>query len=315
MNIRSLSISGLITLDMHALNNEGAEGNHLHTRMVHITTETGELAVVNAISGDMLKHIQAEHLYHVAREKGLPLCGGCQTFDANRINADEAFFAELGKTKDLAEITNRVLERCVIDDIEGVLITRGERSVPRKSLVEFGWLVGVPERTRTEQYFHVKYDTGRRAGSGDESGANTGQNIFYRPASSGQYAVVLHVELGRVGYNDVTRTYALPADERKARAQALLESVLFTFVHPRGAQRNTQNPHILGFEGVLTTSTASVPAPTISALSSDYRREIEGIAEQLNRLYPGAVATRAFASLSEFAAHMAELIETLDVEA
>ncbi len=188
MNIRSLSISGLITLDMHALNNEGAEGNHLHTRMVHITTETGELAVVNAISGDMLKHIQAEHLYHVAREKGLPLCGGCQTFDANRINADEAFFAELGKTKDLAEITNRVLERCVIDDIEGVLITRGERSVPRKSLVEFGWLVGVPERTRTEQYFHVKYDTGRRAGSGDESGANTGQNIFYRPASSGQYA-------------------------------------------------------------------------------------------------------------------------------
>lgn len=32
MNIRSLSISGLITLDMHALNNEGAEGNHLHTR-------------------------------------------------------------------------------------------------------------------------------------------------------------------------------------------------------------------------------------------------------------------------------------------
>jgi CRISPR-associated protein Cst2 len=34
--IRSLSLSGRLTLDMHSLNNEGGEGNQIQTRMVHI---------------------------------------------------------------------------------------------------------------------------------------------------------------------------------------------------------------------------------------------------------------------------------------
>lgn len=33
---QSLSISGLITMELHALNNEGAEGNTMMTRMVDI---------------------------------------------------------------------------------------------------------------------------------------------------------------------------------------------------------------------------------------------------------------------------------------
>ena len=71
MKINSLSISGLLTLNMHALNNEGSEGNYLQTRMVEIVDVDGAAHSVNAISGDMFKHIQADHLYSIAGEEGV----------------------------------------------------------------------------------------------------------------------------------------------------------------------------------------------------------------------------------------------------
>src|SRR5208337_5272812 len=91
MRIKSLSVVGLLTLDMHALNNEGTEGNTMMTRMVDIVDASGQKHTVNAISGDMFKHIQTGHLIQEALESGLPLCDGCQRFDANRICADESF--------------------------------------------------------------------------------------------------------------------------------------------------------------------------------------------------------------------------------
>src|SRR5437867_1315816 len=60
----SVSISGRVILDLHSLNNEGSEGNQLNARQVYIVTGDGRNptpANVNAISGDMLKHIQTEH--------------------------------------------------------------------------------------------------------------------------------------------------------------------------------------------------------------------------------------------------------------
>jgi CRISPR-associated protein Cst2 len=134
--IGSVSISGRLTLDLHSLNNEGAEGNQLQTRMVHIVDGEGNLQVVNAISGDMFKHIQAEHFQEVAKEMNLQLCTGCQVFDANRINADTAFFE--GLTAGNVGTIDQVLNRCAMDDTEGILITQGNRSTPRKSCVEFG---------------------------------------------------------------------------------------------------------------------------------------------------------------------------------
>src|SRR6516164_7797130 len=91
--VASISISARATLDMHSLNNEGGEGNQIQTRMVDIVGADGRLHNVNAISGDMLKHIQAQHFFELARVQrpSLPLCAGCARFDANRINADKAF--------------------------------------------------------------------------------------------------------------------------------------------------------------------------------------------------------------------------------
>ncbi|TGV30775.1 DevR family CRISPR-associated autoregulator [Mesorhizobium sp. M00.F.Ca.ET.186.01.1.1] len=306
---QSLSISGLLTLDMHALNNEGAEGNQLQTRMVHIVDGEGEPTVVNAISGDMLKHMQAEHLHGIAVEKGLPLCAGCQKFNANRINADSDFIQTLGDKNAIGDTVKKVLQHCVVDDLEGVLITQGGRSTPRKSTVEFGWMIGLPDKTRTESYFHVKFDPNRGQGSGGESGANLGQNIFYRPASSGEYAVVMNAELSRVGFNDVEREHQIPVEARKERVKALLESVLLTFIKPLGAHRNTQFPHILNFTGVVSVSASTVPAPTVSPLKKNFSGELLSIQEQLNRLYPEAITTYEYASQAEFTKIMVDLIE------
>src|SRR6185437_5098108 len=158
-------------LDLHALNNEGSEGNQLQTRQVQVVDEQGNLHAVNAISGDMCKHIQASYLQQMAIEHGLPLCTGCKVFDANRINYDDAFARYLADSQQFADetkngtsdsyILSQVLATCVMDDLEGILITKkiGEksRSIPRKSVVEFGWVVGRPDTTRTDAFLHTKY--------------------------------------------------------------------------------------------------------------------------------------------------------------
>ena len=160
-SIFNLSISAQATLNLHSLNNEGGEGNQTQTRIVNIVGHDGRLHSVNAISGDMLKHIQAEHLYRISRERGLPLCAACQLFDANRMSGDPEFDDWVKTEKPTpVQVVDRLLT-CTLDDIEGNLITAGNLSVPRKSVVEFGWAVGIPEIVTTDQYFHVKYDPDR----------------------------------------------------------------------------------------------------------------------------------------------------------
>lgn len=316
--VYSLSICARTTLDMHSLNNEGSEGTQIQTRMVDIVAADGRLYNVNAISGDMFKHIQAEHLYHIARNgNGLPLCAACQVFDANRISADTEFIEQIKDRSD-AEAISLMLQRCVLDDVEGNLLTGEGRSTPRKSVVEFGWVVGVPEVTTTGSYFHVKYATergeeAREATAAEEARrANLGQTPFHRPASSGIYAVVSHYEASRIGFNDITRRYALDDNARQARYRALLESVLYTFVQPSGAMRAAQLPHIVTFDGVVSFSTDVVPAPTVSPLNGDYQAEIEGVAAALNSLHPGAVTVRRFDTLADFASVMREMVETTE---
>jgi CRISPR-associated protein Cst2 len=311
--IQSLSISGLLTLELHALNNEGAEGNTMMTRMVDVIVKDGAAAkkhTVNAISGDMFKHIFVEHLIAEAKSTGLPLCQGCQIFDPNRIcypPAWEAINKSRAWNKDTkdSEILRGVIQTCLIDDAAGILIT-GEvggksRSVARKSSVEFGWVVGRPAEVSTESFFHAKYVAeGRDKGSGDSS--NTGQNIFHRPASSGRYAVVLNLDLYKIGRNDISLEYDLDPDARQARIAAVLRAVAASFVKPTGAHRNTQHPHIVDFEGVVSLSASTLPAPMISALNPDFVTQIEKIAAGLNALSPNKlpIVTHSFDSLGSF---------------
>jgi CRISPR-associated protein Cst2 len=309
----SLSISGLLTLELHALNNEGAEGNTMMTRMVDIIDQKGQKHTVNAISGDMFKHIVVEHLLGESRTSALPLCGGCTVFNANRICADQDFMRTPGWNKETLDsvILGGVLRRCTVDDCAGILITGKigkDRSIARKSCFEIGWLVGRPGAVTTDSYFHAKYvPEGRGEGSGQ--GENLGQNIFHRPASSGQYAAVVNVDLYKVGRNDITLVRDIDESERKKRVSALIRSVLSAFVKPTGAHRNTQNPHIVDFRGVITSSTSSLPAPALSALNDDYEGQLDRIASALNGLSTGGstIAVRKFSGLAAFAEQMAEI--------
>src|SRR5579885_868404 len=319
--IVSLSIAARMTLNMHSLNNEGGEGNQIQTRMIDIVGEDGLLHNVNAISGDMLKHVLMEHFYRRAREEQISLCASCQRFNVNRINADDAFMASTKGVKDAAFI-DQMLRHCAMDDIGGILVTEEKRSVPRKSVCEFGWVAALPELSRTESYFHVKYASERGsnqrkedASDQEKSGANRGQNIFHRPANSGVYALVCHLEISRIGYNDITQEYAISPEERQKRLTLLLESVMYTFLELNGAMRSTQLPQLAALEGFISTSASAIPAPLVSPLIGGqeqqfaYREQAREIVKALNGNGPERVKLYAFDSLSAFASQMRQLID------
>lgn len=312
-NIYSLSLSAELVLDMHSLNNEGGEGNQIQTRMVNIVDSSGDLKNVNAISGDMIKHILAEHLHKIAISNQLALCSGCRTFNANRISADSDFINQAESLSD-AEALSLMLESCAVDDTLGNLITAGSKSLPRKSVVEFGWVIGQPEKTRSDSYFHVKYasersDEKRKADSEEGTRkSNLGQNIFHRPANSGVYALVATIEAARIGFNDITQKYVINDEERQARFKALVEALLYTLVEPAGAMRNTQAPHILDVRGVVTVSKDVVPAPTLSPLKDGYREEISNLCDALNGIRPNVLTAYSFDTLTEYAQQLSNVL-------
>lgn len=304
--VYSISINGKAGLNLHDLNNEKSEGNQLTTRNVTITDKSGNLATVNAVSGDMLKHIQSGHLFKIASEdENLPLCQGCEKFDANRITIDDDFDEFTGGDHTNQEIVDEMLNRCILDDVEGILITNNRKNIGRDSTVEFGWLVAIPEEFNSENLFHVKYSDLEKS---EGTGKNEGQNIFYRPVNSGQYAVVNNLEIARIGYNDLSKEYVLDEKELGARYKALLKSIMLTYYSPEGAMRNTQSPHLTNFEGVVSVSYTSVPAPTISSLNPDYKKEIEDIADTLNAIGED-VELKQYSSTGEFCKIIRELIE------
>ena len=151
---------------------------------------------------------------------------------------------------------------------------------------------------RTESYFHVRYASER----GQVEGERETQPIFHRPASSGVYAAVATFELARIGFNDISQTYALDEAERLRRYRTFLESVLHAYVEPSGAMRGTQNPHFLAFEGVVTLSHGVLPAPTISPLAGDYQAQLQEVARALDGTVQ--LEVRPFANMAEFAVHM-----------
>lgn len=307
--IQSVSLCAEITLDLHNLNSEGREGNEQQTRMVHIVDAEGNHHCVNAISGDMFKHIFVRHLSPILAEAGQRLSAGAAMGSADRITIDAAFKKAI-KGKAATEIQTVMLQRCAVTDIAGTLFTEGV-TVPRKSCVEFGWVVGIPARIHTEQHFHVKYDADRRKASRDaprgEGTVAGSQTVFHRPLNSGSYALICHLELARVGVNDVTRERVIPAKDQAIRRQAMLQALVATLIRPAGAQSSTQSPHVVDYRGVLCTSTSYLPAPTVSPIAPNFRAQSASITATLNKLAPGSVNCNAFDCLASGIALIEEL--------
>ena len=121
--------------------------------------------------------------------------------------------------------------------------------------------------------------------------------------------MIAAVEVSRIGYNEITGRYAVDTDQRLLRYQALMESLIYTFIEPRGAMRGSQRPHLVNFEGVIGVSTQRVPAPTVSPLNDHYRESLENVRAALDPLHPGAVSLLAFDDIAGFSAHMTTLVQ------
>ncbi|MBD2435611.1 DevR family CRISPR-associated autoregulator [Nostoc sp. FACHB-110] len=304
--VYSISISGLLSWQLHALNNEGNEGNQSLTRRYYIIQKgMNEPESVNGVSGDMLKHIQAEHLHRIAIESGLSLSEGGKQFNPDRIkyDIDEKRF-EIIKSKskdgkeevDLTANVDTILKLCTISDLEGFMFA-DKRTIKRESVIEFGAVVGLPNFVKTQSYFHAKYGVDNP----------TPYNV---QVSSGLYATVLNIEAFRIGYNPHNFNYSIDIAERKKRLDALLKSVLYTYLQPNGAKRNTNLPHPDHFEGVITVSTRRCPAPMVSALEASYTRQIHSLADTLNNLNGAdTILCFDFENLAQFAAQIETLIQ------
>jgi CRISPR-associated protein Cst2 len=261
----------------------------------------------------MFKHIYVRHLTAVLAALGQPLSTGAAAGRPDRIGVDVDFKNAI-KGRTAAEVQNEMLERCAVTDVAGTLFTEGI-TVPRKSCVEFGWAVGIPEKVQTQQYFHVKYEADRRKvaaqaprGEGTIAGSQT---VFHRPASSGVYALICHLELSRIGVNDITREAVIPPESRASRTRAAVQALLATLLKPAGAQCNTQFPHTIECRGVLAISRSYLPAPMLSPLSSDYREGIACLAETLNRFTPGAIDARSFDGVANAALLLERIVSEI----
>lgn len=315
--VASISISGEITLNLHSLNNEGGEGNQIMTRQLTIIDKEGIEHTVNGISGDMFKHIHAGHLVNYSVDNGLALSDYSKKLDPNRISSADllAKFPNVGKKEsNSAEVIDALIKTCTVCDTHGVLITdkvgenKSASNTPRKSVIEFAWTVGIPDKNNTETYVHTKLvaDAGEK-GSG--TGSNEGQNIFHRPANHGAYAFVCNLDAYRIGFNDISRKCSIGEPERINRYKAALQSLLSSFLNPKGAMTSTQKPHITDFKGVVAISYKLLPAPTISAINPEYKKEIETIAKNLNLIESDSVEIISFDGLGKLSEIIAELIK------
>lgn len=204
------------------------------------------------------------------------------------------------------EKLEKLIQICTVDDIHGVLVTAEKNNLPRKSIIEFGWLIGIPEKNNTETYIHTKVVPNSSGVKGSSS--NEGQNIFHRPANHGAYAFVCNIDTYRIGFNDIDRTYSIDDSKRHDRYTATLQSLLSSFLNPRGAMTSSQKPHITDFKGVVTYSEGVIPAPTISPINPDYREEIDTVISNLNEIEPGSVTAIKFNGLGELSGIIKNLI-------
>lgn len=313
--IASIAISGEITLNMHSLNNEGGEGNQIMTRQLTIIDKNGDEHTVNGISGDMFKHIHAFHLVNNCIEKNLELSQYARSLNPNRISSEELLLYinnNKKKNEKSGVVIDALLNSCTVCDTHGILITgkvgdnKDSSNTPRKSVIEFGWTIGIPGKNNTETYLHTKIVHSSAGVKGESS--NEGQNIFHRPANHGVYAFICSIDAYRIGFNDIDRNYAVNDEKRTARYKAILQSLLSSFLNPQGAMTSAQKPHITDFKGVVTYAEKLIPAPTISPINPDYLKEIEVIKENLNKIESNSISTKPFGSLGELSGIIKDLM-------
>lgn len=248
-------------------------------------------------------------------DNGIELSQYSKALNPNRISTEELldYITKSKKKNEKAGVViDALINSCAVCDTHGILITekvgnnKDSSNTPRKSVIEFGWTIGIPEKNNTETYLHTKIVHSSTGIKGEKS--NEGQNIFHRPANHGAYAFICNIDTYRIGFNDIDRSYAIDDKQRKDRYKAIIHSLLSSFLNPRGAMTSSQKPHITDFKGVVTFSEKLIPAPTISSINPDYVKEIEAITTNLNDIETGAITLLKFNGLGELSGIFKNLI-------
>ncbi len=270
--IFEIAILGRVTWDLHSLNNEGSIGNVTEPRTIVLWDGTR----TDGVSGEMMKHIHAYWTWLQATQDQRPsLCNACRTFQPQRADAARQ---ELN-VNDNTQAVATAISRCVLCDLHGFLVQ--QPTVHRQSVVEFGWVVGVPGNVHRDVHVHARHAIAERGVEREEEERVAAQMVYHRPTRSGVYAFVTLFQPWRIGLNEVNYTYALNDDHERNRRYGLgMTAYEWTFKRPDGAMTSTRFPHIERIEGIVLISRQVVPVPMLSPLQEDYRKRLEAIARQ-----------------------------------
>lgn len=275
MAIFEISILARVTWNLHSLNNEGTVGNVTEPRTVVLAS--GEKT--DGISGEMFKHIHAYNVWLLQEDKS-QFCEACLKLHPQRADMNKL----INRNNSPEEAMKTAISSCILCDLHGFLVQRPP--VARPSTVEFGWMLGLPEKTYRDIHIHARHSmVGRtreetaRKESGEETQERqvTAQMIYHRPTRSGVYALVSAFQPWRIGLNEVDYTYVIDDTNRKNRYQLAINAYKATFVRTEGAMTSTRLPHIEAIEGVVVKSESNFPVPVISPVINTFVEDIENL--------------------------------------
>jgi len=300
--IFEVAIMARATWDLHSLNNEGTVGNVTEPRTVVLA----DGQKTDGISGEMLKHIHTYNLW-LLREDGIALCPACHRPQPQKADLPDSKKRLTDWLKDVKdEDKGRVamaksVESCALCDLHGFMLTEQRPAIARRSTVEFGWAIGIPEHFRRDIHVHARHSMEQR-GAERQAGEVAAQMVYHRPTRSGVYAVVGVFQPWRIGLNEIDYKYAVAVDERARRYRLGLKGYKAMFMRADGAMTSTRLPHVEGLEGLVAVSRVNFPVPLVSPLKDDYQNQVKALAQQQE-----GIALYSFASTAEFCSIMDNL--------
>lgn len=284
--VYEIGILGRIRIDAHSLNNEGTIGNVTEPRTVILADGTK----TDGISGEMLKHIHVEALWQLAKAEEGILCNSCGNLSPMKADGNP----KVTEKKKTVEALNEAL-KCTICDVHGFLVQRPTLS--RKSTVEFGWALALPEQFHRAIHVHTRVSSGEKEREAKEVSE---QMIYNRPTRSGIYGLVSVFQPWRIGLNEEDYSYQIDDKTREERYRLALDAYKSMMTRLEGAMTTTRLPHFGSFDGVIVTSQrGGMPVPVISPLLEDYEAQVKSIA--------GSDNVRGFSSLADYVKTIDEL--------
>lgn len=312
MAIFEISLLARVTWNLHSLNNEGTIGNVTEPRTVVLA----DGVKTDGISGEMLKHIHAYYVWLLDEDKS-HFCEACQKFHPQKADRNSM----IKRTDTPEKAMEKAISSCMLCDLHGFLVQRP--TISRPSTVEFGWALGIPNKTHRGIHIHARHSMEGRPREEDESMGEefeelkaeekgketrerevTAQMIYHRPTRSGVYAVVSVFQPWRIGLNEVNYKYVIDETERKFRYQLGINAYKACFMRTDGAMVSTRLPHTESIEGVIIISETNFPSPVISPIDETH----VGILEELVKRTPG-IQLKKFSNLSQLNLFLDDLMK------